>query len=211
MNKVQVVVIETRMLLSEERKQHPIRDSNDRSTRQAEKNMSYQIGRCTRNLMIVGLLTASGLSSAAAPQGTRTPAVKASTQSTSVGTPYHYQPNPVPRREALYYSTIWGIESLNVKLVESGEVVRFTYRVLDGDKAKMLNDKKNEPSLIDPERGVKLVVPSLEKVGALRQSAAPEPGKSYWMAFSNSGRPVKRGDRVDIEIGQFKARGLTVD
>src|SRR5580704_6323609 len=198
------------MLLWQEREQHPIRGSNDRSTRQAEKNMSYQISRSTRNLMMVSLLTASGVSSAAAPQGTQTTAVKASNQPAS-GTPYHYQPNPVPRREALYYSTIWGIESLNVKLVESGEVVRFSYRVLDADKAKMLNDKKNEPSLIDPERGVKLVVPSLEKVGALRQSAAPEPGKSYWMAFSNSGRPVKRGDRVDIEIGQFKARALTVD
>src|ERR1700693_231970 len=119
------------MLLWQEREQYPIRGSNDRSTRQAEKNMSYQISRSTRNLMMVSLLTASGVSSAAAPQGTQTPAVKASNQPASAGTPYHYQPNPVPRREALYYSTIWGIESLNVKLVESGEVVRFTYRVLD--------------------------------------------------------------------------------
>ena len=106
---------------------------------------------------------------------------------------------------------VWGVDSLSVKLVESGEIVRFTYHVLDADKATQLNDKKSEPSLIDPQAGVKLVVPALEKVGQLRQSSTPEAGKSYWMAFSNKGRVVKRGDRVDIVIGQFHAEGLVVD
>jgi hypothetical protein len=103
------------------------------------------------------------------------------------------------------------VDSLAVKWTESGEVIRFTYRVLDADKAKVLNDKKNQPVLIDPQAGVKLVVPSLEKVGQLRQSSTPEAGKSYWMAFSNKGRPVKRGDHVTVEIGTFKAHGLVVD
>jgi hypothetical protein len=83
--------------------------------------------------------------------------------------------------------------------------------VLDAEKAKALNDKKNEPSLIDPAAGVKLVVPALEKVGQLRQSATPEAGKAYWMAFSNKGRRVKRGDHVDVVIGKFQAQGLVVD
>jgi hypothetical protein len=95
--------------------------------------------------------------------------------------------------------------------VESGQIIRFTYRVLDAEKAKPLNDKKVEPSLIDPEAGVKLVVPSLDQVGQLRQTATPEAGKSYWMAFSNKGRLVKRGDRVDVVIGQFHASGLLVE
>jgi hypothetical protein len=111
----------------------------------------------------------------------------------------------------MYYGLIWGIESPGVKLVESGEIVRFTYRVVDGDKAQSLNDKKNEPSLIDPRAGVKLVVPSLEQVGQLRQSGAPEAGRTYWMAFSNSGGLVRRGDRVNIVIGQFRAEGLVVE
>jgi len=90
-------------------------------------------------------------------------------------------------------------------------VIRFSYEVLDPEKAKMLNDKKNEPFLIDPQAGVKLVIPSLEKVGKLRQSGAPEAGKSYWMAFSNKGRLVKRGDHVTVVIGKFHADGLVVD
>jgi hypothetical protein len=83
--------------------------------------------------------------------------------------------------------------------------------VLDADKAKPLNDKKSEPFLIDPQAGVKLVVPSLEKVGQLRQSSTPEAGKSYWMAFSNPTRAVKPGDRVNVVIGQFRASGLVVE
>jgi hypothetical protein len=121
-----------------------------------------------------------------------------------------YHPS-VPRRAVLYYSSVWGVDSLDVKWTESGEVIRFSYRILDPDKAAMLNDKKNEPSLIDPEAGVKLVVPSLEKVGQLRQSSPPEAGKSYWMAFSNKGRYVKKGHRVDVVIGNFRAEGLVVN
>jgi hypothetical protein len=103
------------------------------------------------------------------------------------------------------------VDSLSVKWAESGEVIRFSYRVLDADKAKPLNDKKNEPLLVDPQAGVKLIVPSLEKVGQLRQASPPEAGRSYWMAFSNKGRVVKRGDRVDVVIGKFRAEGLVVD
>ena len=126
-------------------------------------------------------------------------------------TPVHYQPNRFPKRAGMFYELVWGIDTLGVKAVESGEIIRFTYRVLDPEKAKPLSDKKLEPSLIDLQAGVKLVVPSLEKVGQLRQSVAPEPGKSYWMAFSNKGRLVKRGDRISVVIGRFRADGLVVD
>jgi hypothetical protein len=131
------------------------------------------------------------------------------TASSAKTSPYH--PQRFPKRATDYYGLVWGVDSLSVKWAESGEIIRFSYRVLDADKAKVLNDKKNEPSLVCPRAGVKLVVPSLEKVGQLRQSAPPEAGKAYWMAFSNKGRPVKRGDRVSIVIGKFRADGLVVD
>ncbi len=125
--------------------------------------------------------------------------------------PMHYRPDRFAGRAGKYYALIWGVDSLSLKYAESGEVIRFSYRVLDPNKARTLNDKKLEPSLIDPEAGVKLVVPSLKKVGQLRQSSTPEAGKSYWMAFSNKGRLVKRGDHVDVVIGPFHAQGLVVD
>jgi hypothetical protein len=129
---------------------------------------------------------------------------------TSRVVPSRYRTTRLPKKAEQYYALIWGVDSLGVKSVESGELIRFTYRVLNVEKARVLNDKKNEPSLICPRAGVKLVVPSLEKVGQLRQSSTPIAGKVYWMAFSNKGRPVKPGDRVNIVIGQFRADGLVV-
>ena len=123
----------------------------------------------------------------------------------------HYQPNRFSRRAGMYYGLVWGFDSLGLKAVESGEIIRFTYRVLDAEKAKALNSKKSEPFLIDPQARVKLVIPSLEKIGQLRQSGTPVAGKAYWMAFSNKGRLVKRGHRVNVVIGQFRADGLVVD
>ena len=122
-----------------------------------------------------------------------------------------YRPDRFAGRAGIYYRIVWGIDDLAVKWGESGEVIRFTYRVLDAEKARTLNDKKNEPSLIDPQARVKLVVPAMENVGQLRQSAPPENGKAYWMVFSNKGRPVKRGDHVNVVIGTFHADGLLVD
>jgi hypothetical protein len=111
----------------------------------------------------------------------------------------------------MYYKVVWGIDSLSVKWAESGELIRFSWRVLDPERAKVLNDRKIEPSLIDQRAGVSLVVPTMEKVGQLRQSQPPEAGKSYWMAFSNKGRVIRRGDRVDVVIGPFRAENLVVD
>jgi hypothetical protein len=122
-----------------------------------------------------------------------------------------YRPDPFSGRAGKYYSLVWGVDSLKVKAAESGTLIRFSYEVLDPIKAAQLADKKNEPKLIAPSARAVLVVPSLEKVGQLRQSSTPEAGKSYWMAFSNPRRTVKPGDRVDIVIGQFHAQGLLVE
>ena len=119
--------------------------------------------------------------------------------------------NHSSQRAAMYYESMWGVDSLRVKLAESGELVRFNYRVLDPEKAAALNDKKVEPELYDAEAGVKLVVPQMEKVGKLRQSSTPKAGMTYWMAFSNPTRVVKRGHRVDVVIGSFRANNLMVE
>jgi hypothetical protein len=125
--------------------------------------------------------------------------------------PVHYRPNQPSKRAGEYFGLIWGVEGLNVKAVESGALIRFSYRVLDPGKAGILNDKKVDAFLVAPALGVRLSVPSLEKVGQLRQGATEEAGKSYWMAFSNPRRTVKRGDRVNIVIGDFHADGLVVE
>ena len=133
------------------------------------------------------------------------------TEQTASASPSRYVPNHFPKRALMYYQNVWGIDSLTVRAAESGELIRFNYRVLDPVRARQLNDKKFEPSLVDLRAGVRLVIPSLEKVGQLRQSVSPEEGKIYWMAFSNPRRTVKPGDRVNVVIGHFHADGLVVE
>ena len=164
----------------------------------------YQVISGSKAMLLAGVLAGGILVSPAGAQSAAPVAQPAAA-------PSRYQPNRFSKRADLHYGLVWGVDSLNVKLVESGEVIRFTYRVLDAEKAKTLNDKNLEPSLIDPQAGVSLVIPQLEKVGKLRQTGTPEAGKAYWMAFSNKGRLVKRGDRVSVVIGNFRADGLVVD
>jgi hypothetical protein len=173
--------------------------------------------------LVVGLLAGSAaLAQTLAPQtpAAQAPAAQAPAASgaktktapaKSAGPPSHYLPSRFAGRAGAYYKVVWGIDSLSVKWTESGEVIRFAWHVLDPERAKVLNDKKIEPALIDVKAGVSLVVPQMEKIGQLRQSQTPEAGKSYWMAFSNRGRLVKRGDRVDVVIGPFRAENLVVD
>ena len=136
---------------------------------------------------------------------------KPSVPAKPAGPPSRYLPNRFAGRAGIYYKAVWGIDSLTVKLAESGEIVRFSWRVLDPELAKALNEKASEPSLEDPQAGVSLVVPSMENIGKLRQESSPDAGKSYWMVFSNKGRRVKRGDHVNVVIGKFRANGLGVD
>jgi hypothetical protein len=109
-----------------------------------------------------------------------------------------------------FYQLTWGVDILGVKVVSSGSMLRFSYRVLDTKKAKVLNDKKLTPHLFDLATGAKLEIPSMEKVGQLRQTATPEDGRIYWMIFGNTDSLVKRGSRVDVVIGTFRAEGLVV-
>ena len=172
-------------------------------------------------LLFCGVLIARSAAPAPAQQSSTPAGFSTSTQSPAQAqnppqsaksaSAMHYHPDRFAGRAGTYYRLVWGVDGLVVKWTEAGEVIKFSYEVLEPDKAKMLNDKKYQPVLIDPHAGVKLIVPSLEKVGQLRQSSTPEAGRSYWMAFSNKGRLVKRGDHVSVVIGKFHADGLVVD
>ncbi len=122
-----------------------------------------------------------------------------------------YQPTHFPKRARETYGLVLGVDSLAVKSVEAGELIRFSYRVVDPTKAQMLNDKKQEPLLNDERAHVQLVVPKVAFVGPLRQSTTPEMGKVYWIMFSNKGGNVKRGDRVSVLVGKVHLDNLLVE
>jgi hypothetical protein len=110
-----------------------------------------------------------------------------------------------------YYAAAWGVDKLKVTYTSSGNLIRFSYRVADPQRAKLLADKKATPYLLGQRSRALLQVPVMDKVGQLRQAATPKAGQEYWMVFSNKGNLVKPGDRVNVIIGAFHADGLVVE
>jgi hypothetical protein len=89
------------------------------------------------------------------------------------------QLNGLSRKADMYYEGVWGVSDLHVKVAESGELIRFNYRVLDPQKAAALNNKKVGPALFDAQARVQLAVPQVQNVGKLRQSSTPKAGMVY--------------------------------
>lgn len=114
-------------------------------------------------------------------------------------------------RAAATYRRLWGIDDIHVRYTASGSLIRFSYRVVDKEKAKTFSDKRVTPLLIDETTNLALQVPVMEKIGQLRQVTALQNGKEYWMAFSNKGRHVKPGNHVDLSIANIRLEGLVVE
>jgi hypothetical protein len=109
------------------------------------------------------------------------------------------------------FRAAWGVDSLRVSRVASGNLLRFNFRVTDPAQAAPLLDKASTPMLYAQRAQAMLSVPVMDKVGPLRQTGPLKAGQDYWVTFSNKGNLVASGDRVDVIIGRFHADGLRVE
>jgi hypothetical protein len=123
--------------------------------------------------------------------------------------PYHGNGQNDKARE--FYSAVWGIDRLRVSYTMSGNLIRFSFRVVQPKIAKALGEHDETPYLFAPRTSAMLQVPNMEQVGQLRQLHTDQVDKDYWMVFSNKGNLVRRGDRVNVIIGNFHANGLVVE
>lgn len=104
----------------------------------------------------------------------------------------------------------WGVEPLVIRLTGDGHFLDFRYRVTDSSKARAVLDRTVKAYLKDTETGKVLTVP-VTKLGALRgTSLKPKEGKQYFILFSNTGMTVERGHKVTVIVGDFQAKGMTV-
>jgi hypothetical protein len=153
---------------------------------------------------LAGLLVISGVvGSAAHAEAPRTATPPARSTATPGGD-WHARRGP-------YFQRTWGVDIVGVRRVSSGLMLRFDYRVVEPEKAAVLTDRKARPYLIDEATGAALAVPAMENVGELRQVAPLEMTRTYFMIFGNPGGLVKRGGRVTLVAGGFRAEGLEVN
>jgi hypothetical protein len=165
-------------------------------------------GRPKRLIFMLGgmLGTAAAMAASAATNGATTAA--ATVAPAAVPGRYNSVKN---ERESILLRRLWGIDDVHVRSTASGSLVQFSYRVLNADKAKILNSKDATPYLVDEQHGLALQIPVMEQVGQLRQVAAPQNGRDYWMAFSNKGKYLKPGNHVTLIVGNLRISGLVVE
>jgi len=122
--------------------------------------------------------------------------------------PVRTRPAPAP---AIARLPELGIEVVGLHVTAGGSLVDFRYRVLDSHKAALLLNAREKPALMDPAHGLRLSVPTMAYVGALRQtSIEPEAGKTYFILFGNAARSVVPGSRVTLVIGESHIEDLVV-
>jgi len=171
------------------------------------------VPRCAA--LVLGLvgLGLAWASNAVAQTGLEKPEASASVKPAAVPRTMHkspYRATATPHRATLSRLAEWGVDNLKVNRTNSGNLIRFSYRVVEPKLATALREKKSEPALVAPSRGVSLQVPTMENVGSLRNTTEFKAGRDYWVIFSNKGNYVRAGDRVNVVIGNFHADGLVV-
>lgn len=144
-----------------------------------------------------------------APRKTAPPRTGVSARNASKVSPYNGMKLSDKARN--FYPAAWGVDQLRVSSTSSGNLIRFSFRVVEPKLAKELGDHEATPYLFAPRSNAMLQVPTMEKIGQLRQLGASESGKDYWMVFSNKGKLVRPGERVNVIIGKFHADGLVVE
>jgi hypothetical protein len=176
---------------------------------------NVRFSACARVACLIGFAAATGAAFAVADSSAAGQTAAAATMGASAAAGRPLRPAQRQQKQSTkannFYITAWGIETPRVSYTASGNLIRFTYRVVHPERAMALANKAATPQLVSPRHNVALQVPVMEKVGPLRQSAAPQAGQTYWMVFSNKGNLVRPGDRVNVVIGQFHADGLMVE
>ena len=120
-------------------------------------------------------------------------------------------PKPEKSQEPARIDEKWGIEITGIRLSAHGSMVDFRYRIVDPEKSKSLTDRSARPYLVDEASGEKTYVPNAPKMGSLRAKGNPLSGRTYFILFSNPKGIIKKGSKVTVVIGDFKAEGLTVE
>lgn len=119
----------------------------------------------------------------------------------------------VPLLEALAAESPSGIEFTSVRLSGADTLIDVRMRVVDARLAAPLFDRRNAAHLVEESTGLQANVPVPGKIGPLRQTITgdlPKEGRIYFLLFGNPDRRIRSGDRVRVEIGEYRSEPLAV-
>lgn len=117
------------------------------------------------------------------------------------------------KRDSASIEHRWGIQVEGLRLTAEGHMCDFRFKVIDASKAAPLLDRRQPASLLNETTGILTHVPSMPRVGQLRQTVKlgkPAEGKTYFVFFANPGKLIKPGQKATVTIGDFVLPGLVV-
>lgn len=99
-----------------------------------------------------------------------------------------------------------GIRILRVAMTAGGGVVDIHYRILNPDKALIVHDDENPPTLIDNASGLLIATPFHDH--SFRELHT---GVNYHELIMNGGGLLHRGSRVTLTVGESKLEQVIVE
>ena len=99
-------------------------------------------------MMRSAVICSSFLGGVLLAQSPVTDADKSTPAAAGAATATHDPPNRFAGRAGMYCWAIWSIDSISAKQAEAGERIRFTYRVVDANKANLLADRGEQVNVL---------------------------------------------------------------
>ena len=105
-----------------------------------------------------------------------------------------------------------GVKVERITVAAGGNFLDMRYRVTDPEKAGEVLKRDARLELTDQTTGTVLIVPTMAKIGKLRQLPGNQKdNRIYWVFFSNPGGLVKPGGKVTLTIGEARISDISVE
>ena len=105
----------------------------------------------------------------------------------------------------------WGIKPVHARVTADGYMIEFRYKVIDPDKAVIMSDRKDFPSMLSMKSKARLAVPYFPTVGYVKSNRKfLHKDRNYSALFSNENRHLLRGDQVKIQVKDQISEALTL-
>jgi hypothetical protein len=101
---------------------------------------------------------------------------------------------------------VWGIRVTLVAITGGGGMVDLRFQVIDPDKAIGLLDPENFPALIDEASGQALT----KTAGHGGHAKGFKAGRTAYLLYENTGRRLRSGSRVTLQIGDVIVENVLV-
>jgi hypothetical protein len=116
------------------------------------------------------------------------------------------QPPAADPQAIAAFEAATGLRLSHVAVIGGGGLIDVRYQVIDPDKALIVFDREQRPTIVDEATGTAASTPWMDHSHA----ASLRAGQSYYLVLSNPGGVIKPGRAVSVVIGDLRLEHVTV-